>query len=308
MIRRCRVQTQEDNIVEKYIVAFKGNRKGVYVNPEGFDIKVDDHVVVQAERGEDYGLVVGKLKDAGDKNARENELLKIIRIGNDSDQGRMAFNRQKETETFDECLKFVEKHQLRMKLVDVEYQFDCNKITFFFTAEKRVDFRELVKDLAATYRTRIELRQIGVRDEAKRFDGYGICGKRQCCSGWLNEFSTITTQMARSQNLALNPQKLSGNCGRLLCCLRYEMEFYEDVTPQYPQVGLRCMTQHGAGRIIRSDIFNEEIRILIDEAGEIKMSLAELKRARNRGDFKIISDKPIQQKVEDTSELDKLEG
>jgi cell fate regulator YaaT (PSP1 superfamily) len=294
--------------LDKLIVAFKGNRKGVYLNPDTPDININDFVVVQAERGEDYGRVVGVLKDPEDIEKEENDLPKIIRPGNDSDKGRMMFNRQKEFETFHECLNFIEKHQLKMKLVDVEYQFDCNKITFFFTAEKRVDFRELVKDLAATYRTRIELRQIGVRDEAKRVDGYGICGKRQCCSAWLNDFSTITTQMARGQNLALNPQKLSGNCGRLLCCLRYEMDFYDEVTPQYPRVGARCMTKHGTGRIIRSDIFNEEIRILLDEAGELKMSLAELKRAKNRGNFKIISEEPVETEEEDTSELKGLEG
>ncbi|UCE67498.1 MAG: stage 0 sporulation protein [Candidatus Zixiibacteriota bacterium] len=294
--------------MDKFIVAFKGNRKGVYINPEGPEINIDDFVIVQAERGEDYGRVVGSLKDSGEAGEKESELPKIIRLGNDSDRGRMMFNRQKETETFYECLNFIDKHKLKMKLVDIEYQFDCNKITFFFTAEKRVDFRELVKDLAATYRTRIELRQIGVRDEAKRVDGYGICGKRQCCSAWLNEFSTITTQMARNQNLALNPQKLSGNCGRLLCCLRYEIGFYDEVTPQYPRVGARCMTNRGPGRIIRSDIFNEEIRILLDEAGELKMSLVELRRARNRGNFRIISEEPVETGEEDSSELEKLEG
>jgi cell fate regulator YaaT (PSP1 superfamily) len=290
------------------MIAFKGNRKDVFINYGNFDININDHVVVQAERGEDYGLVVGRLEDSSVAEAEEAGSLKIMRPGNDSDRGRMLFNRQKETETFDECLKFIEKHQLKMKLVDVEYQFDCSKITFFFTAEKRVDFRELVKDLAATYRTRIELRQIGVRDHAKRVDGYGICGKRQCCSSWLNEFSTITTQMARGQNLALNPQKLSGNCGRLLCCLRYEMDYYEEVSPQYPRVGARCVTRQGTGRIIRSDIFREEIRILLDEAGEIRMSLAELNRARNRGSFKIISETGIKTQEEDASELNQLEG
>jgi cell fate regulator YaaT (PSP1 superfamily) len=295
-------------ILDKYLVAFKGNRKGVHINPGGLEINIRDFVVVQAERGEDYGRIVGIMADGSDDSEEENDLPRIIRPGNDSDKGRMMFNRQKEIETFDECLRFIDKHKLKMKLVDVEYQFDCNKITFFFTAEKRVDFRELVKDLAATYRTRIELRQIGVRDEAKRFDGYGICGKRQCCSSWLNEFSTITTQMARGQNLALNPQKLSGNCGRLLCCLRYEMDFYEEVTPQYPRVGARCMTHMGPGRIIRSDIFNEEIRILLEEAGELRMSLAEMKRARNRGRFKIIDEERMDVEDENASELEGLEG
>lgn len=294
--------------MEKYMIAFKGNRKDVFINSGDFDINIDDFVVVQAERGEDYGQVVGKLQEPPGPEEEENDQLKIIRPGNESDRGRMVFNRQKEFETFDECLRFIEKHQLKMKLVDVEYQFDCSKITFFFTAEKRVDFRELVKDLAATYRTRIELRQIGVRDHAKRVDGYGICGKRQCCSSWLNEFSTITTQMARGQNLALNPQKLSGNCGRLLCCLRYEMDYYDEVTPQYPRVGAKCVTRHGTGRIIRSDIFREEIRILLDEAGEIRMSLAELNRAKNRGSFKIVSEKAAKSEEEDASEINKLEG
>jgi cell fate regulator YaaT (PSP1 superfamily) len=219
----------------------------------------------------------------------------------------MMFNRQKEGETYDECLKFIVKHGLNMKLVDVEYQFDCNKITFFFTAEKRVDFRELVKDLAATYRTRIELRQIGVRDETKRVDGFGLCGKRQCCSSWLPEFTTVTTQMARNQNLAMNPQKLSGNCGRLLCCLRYEMEFYEEVTPLYPPVGARCSTKRGAGKIIKIDIFKEKIHILLDESGELVMNIAELKKAKTRGEFKVM-DSPGRSQTPDDEELKNLQG
>ncbi len=292
--------------MDKFIVVFKGNRKGAYIKPSELEIKVNDYVVVQAERGEDYGQVISTFGPSKKQNSN-GELQKITRLGNDSDHGRMKFNRLKEKETFEECLNFIEKHQLKMKLVDVEYQFDCNKITFFFTAEKRVDFRELVKDLAATYRTRIELRQIGVRDEARRMDGVGICGKRQCCSAWLYDFSTITTQMARDQKLALNPQKLSGNCGRLLCCLKYEMEFYEEVTPLYPHVGTRCMTRHGPGRVIRTDIFNEEIRIILDEAGEIRMSLAELKRAKSRGNFKILRHKVEPESAQNASESDKLE-
>ncbi len=272
--------------MDVYTVSFKGNRRSYYVNTSGFEIVKGTHVIVGAERGEDYGIVERRAVEC--EYDSEVDIPKILRLGNESDSDRMIFNRQKEEETFDECLKFIEKHRLKMKLVDIEYQFDCNKITFFFTAERRVDFRELVKDLAATYRTRIELRQIGVRDEAKRRDGYGICGKRQCCSNWLVDFSTITTQMARRQNLALNPQKLSGNCGRLLCCLKYEMAFYNDAMPQYPPVGARCVTRHGAGIITKVDIFKEEISILHDEAGEIKMNLGELKQARNRGSFKLL--------------------
>jgi cell fate regulator YaaT (PSP1 superfamily) len=288
-----------------YIVGFKGNRKNYYIDNNDLQVTLNKYVVVQAERGEDFGKILRKADKA--ELAENGEYPRLLRLGTDYDYDRMMFNRQKEEETFDECLKFITKHGLNMKLVDVEYQFDCNKITFFFTAEKRVDFRELVKDLAATYRTRIELRQIGVRDETKRFDGYGLCGKRQCCSGWLPEFSTVTTQMARNQNLAMNPQKLSGNCGRLLCCLRYEMEFYEEVTPLYPAPGTRCQTKKGVGKVIKVDIFNEKIHILLDENGELIMSLAELKKAKTRGQFQVIEQPGRVQTAED-EELKNLQG
>jgi cell fate regulator YaaT (PSP1 superfamily) len=291
--------------VNAYIVGFKGNRKNRFVDTTNLNIEPGIYVVVQAERGEDYGIVERRAVPAELDSEEEN--LKILRLGTDYDHDRMVFNRQKEQETFDDCLKFIAKHGLNMKLVDVEYQFDCNKITFYFTAEKRVDFRELVKDLAATYRTRIELRQIGVRDETKRLDGYGICGRRQCCSGWLPEFSTITTQMARSQNLAMNPQKLSGNCGRLLCCLRYEMEFYEETSPLYPPLGARCKTIQGTGKVIKVDIFKEKVHILLEENGEVIMSLAELKKARVRGQFVVLEEPGRAVSAED-EELRKLQG
>jgi cell fate regulator YaaT (PSP1 superfamily) len=288
-----------------YIVEFKGNRKSCFVDQAGLGAELGMHVVVQAERGEDYGQVLRKAEEG--EFDPEQDHSRILRLGTDYDDDRLRFNRQKETETYQECLKFIARHRLNMKLVDVEYQFDCNKITFFFTAEKRVDFRELVKDLAATYRTRIELRQIGVRDETKRLDGYGICGRRQCCSGWLPDFSTITTQMARNQNLALNPQKLSGNCGRLLCCLKYEMEFYEEVSPLYPAHGARCQTKRGPGKVIKVDIFKEKIHVLLDEEGELVMSLAELKKARARGQFTVF-DSPRGRDQNDDEELKKLQG
>jgi cell fate regulator YaaT (PSP1 superfamily) len=291
--------------VNAYIVEFKGNRKHSFINPGELPVESGGYVIVQAERGEDYGKVIRKATSYEyDPNE---EYPKILRLGTDYDNDRMRFNRQKEGETYQECLKFISKHNLNMKLVDVEYQFDCNKITFYFTAEKRVDFRELVKDLAATYRTRIELRQIGVRDETKRLDGFGICGKRQCCSSWLPEFSTITTQMARNQNLAMNPQKLSGNCGRLLCCLKYEMEFYEGVSPLYPPLGARCETGKGKGKIIKVDIFKEKIHILLDENGELIMSLAELKKAKARGQFKVL-EAPGRDQAQEDEELKKLQG
>jgi len=258
----------------------------VYSASDDLKIEPKQYVIVQAERGEDMGQV--RREAADNEYPGDEEINKIIRQATESDLDRLKFNRQKELESKEECLKFIEKHELKMKLVDVEYQYDCNKITFYFTAEKRVDFRELVKDLAATFRTRIELRQIGVRDEAKRFGGFGICGKEQCCSTFLKEFQTISTQMARTQNLALNPQKISGNCGRLLCCLRYEQDLYETLLPEYPPVGCRCLFESAEGCIEKCNLFHEQISIKFSDGSQRIISPAEYKRAVQRGQFKLI--------------------
>lgn len=273
----------------KYVIEFKGNRREVYEAAEGLELKPKQYAIVQAERGEDMGFVRRSALPNETTGEKDN---KILRLASENDIDRLNFNRQKEDESKSECLKFIEKHRLNMKLVDVEYQFDCNKITFYFTAEKRVDFRELVKDLAATFRTRIELRQIGVRDEAKRVGGYGICGKEQCCSSFLGEFKTISTQMARTQNLALNPQKISGNCGRLLCCLRYEQELYESVQPHYPPVGSRCLIDGATGYVEKCNIFFEQITIKLEDGGQRILSLGEYKRAVKRGQFKLTGEAP----------------
>lgn len=286
----------------EYVVEFKGNRRQIFSSADGQVFDNDKYVIVQAERGEDMGKIRRKALPAEIKPGVE--YPKIIRLAYDNDIERLKFNRQKEKESHAECLKFIEKHGLKMKLVDVEYQYDCNKITFYFTAEKRVDFRELVKDLAATFRTRIELRQIGVRDEAKRLGGYGICGKEQCCSAFLVDFKTISTQMARTQNLALNPQKISGNCGRLLCCLRYEQEFYEQVTPDYPPVGGEGLF-HGLKCIIeKCDIFREKITLRLEDEGLKIISLDEFKRAVKRGQFRLLGKpKPESAADNDNQEL-----
>ena len=270
----------------QYIVEFKGNRRQVYTAPEGLAVEINKYVIVQAERGEDMGLVKRQVTPGVTIETEDN--YRIVRLATDNDVERLNFNRQKEFESKTECLNFINKHQLKMKLVDVEYQFDCNKITFYFTAEKRVDFRELVKDLAATFRTRIELRQIGVRDEAKRIGGYGICGKEQCCSSFLNEFQTISTQMARTQNLALNPQKISGNCGRLLCCLLYEQKYYEDALPEYPEVGTKFKLGDEVGYVEKCNIFFEEITLKFEDGNVRVMNLAEYKRTLQRNQFVVI--------------------
>jgi cell fate regulator YaaT (PSP1 superfamily) len=216
-------------------VVFKGERRAIYRNRNELDINEGNNVVVEAERGEDLGRVslVGSLvklkRGQGDAKG-------IIRKALDKDMDQHKANLQKEEDAYKVCREKIKHYNLDMKLVEVEMQFDGSKITFYFTAAQRVDFRELVKDLASVYRTRIELRQIGVRDEAKRVSGFGICGRKQCCSAFLNEFEQITTQMAKDQQISLNPAKISGNCGRLLCCLRYEEELYQNVFKAYPPI------------------------------------------------------------------------
>ncbi len=216
-------------------VVFKGERRAIYRNRNEIDINEGDAVVVEAERGEDLGRVslVGALvklkRGKGDAKG-------IVRMAIDKDMNQHNANLAKENDAYKVCREKIKHYNLDMKLVDVEMQFDGSKITFYFTAAQRVDFRELVKDLASVYRTRIELRQIGVRDEAKRVSGFGICGRKQCCSAFLNEFEQINTQMAKDQQISLNPSKISGNCGRLLCCLRYEKEFYQAVFKEYPPI------------------------------------------------------------------------
>jgi cell fate regulator YaaT (PSP1 superfamily) len=218
-------------------IEFKGCRRSFYANPLEFPAAVGDWVVVQADKGEELGRVVN-MGALVDQRAGKQELPEMIRKQSREDMLRHKENQKLERETFFDCRKRIEEHGLGMKLVDVEYQFDRNKITFFFTAEKRVDFRNLVRDLASRYRTRIELRQIGVRDEAKRMGGIGLCGRRLCCTTFLREFEPVVTQFAKEQNLPLNPTKLSGCCGRLMCCLRYEREFYAEMLKNFPEMGL----------------------------------------------------------------------
>jgi cell fate regulator YaaT (PSP1 superfamily) len=216
-------------------VVFKGERRAIYRNRNELDINEGNNVVVEAERGEDFGRVslVGSLvklkRGQGDAKG-------IVRKALDKDMDQHKANLQKEEDAYKVAREKIKHYNLDMKLVEVEMQFDGSKITFYFTAAQRVDFRELVKDLASVYRTRIELRQIGVRDEAKRVSGFGVCGRKQCCSAFLNEFEQITTQMAKDQQISLNPAKISGNCGRLLCCLRYEEELYLSVFKEFPPI------------------------------------------------------------------------
>jgi cell fate regulator YaaT (PSP1 superfamily) len=267
-------------VAELYLLEFKGSRREYFANPNCLAIRPTDYVVVQAERGEDLGKASKKVekqpKDLGRKPQN------ILRKATNEDLKKLIANREKEMECFKECQRMIGERNLEMKLVDVELQFDGNKLTFFFTAEKRVDFRELVKELASAYKTRIELRQIGVRDEAKRMGGFGVCGLPLCCASFLRDFEPISTQLAREQNLSLNPAKISGNCGRLLCCLLYERELYQKSLPLYPRIGSKFKTEKGEGIVDKISIFKEHIVVKHESGEEEKVSLAEIKRKEKK--------------------------
>jgi cell fate regulator YaaT (PSP1 superfamily) len=240
-------------------VQFKGNRRIAFTNPMEFPVNLGDTVIVQVEKGEDMGRVV-QIADENrisDEDDRDN-IRPVLRKADAIDFERRDSNLVYETKAEDVGKRLVSKHRLPMKIINVEYQLDGKKVTFFFTADGRVDFRNLVKDLAGELRTRIDLRQIGARDEAKKFGGFGPCGQRQCCSGWLSRFEPIATTMAKEQNLPLNPIKLSGNCGRLKCCLRYELEFYRSQKASFPSMDRAIETINGLAFIDKIDIFADE--------------------------------------------------
>ena len=228
-------------------------------------------------------------------------LKKIIRIANESDIKKLKENKRKEREAFNICLKKINKHKLDMKLIDVEYTFDNNKILFYFTAEGRVDFRELVKDLASVFRTRIELRQIGVRDESKIIGGLGICGRPFCCSSFLGEFQPVSIKMAKEQGLSLNPTKISGTCGRLMCCLKYEQEAYTELLKKTPKIGAIVDTPEGRGVIIDQNLLTGKLTVRMDrdpEAAPLGFDV---------GQVTTIKDARIKVKKEELEELKGLE-
>jgi cell fate regulator YaaT (PSP1 superfamily) len=238
-------------------VQFKAQRKEFYKNARDLYLRTGNYCVVQADRGEDMGLIVSIARaNPGEVDA---DLKEVLRHASDRDLVALEEIRKKEEEALGVCQQKVAEHELPMKLVDVEYQFDGNKITFYFTSEGRIDFRELVKDLAGVFRTRIDLRQIGVRDEARRFDGMGMCGRRLCCATFLKDFEPVTLKMAKDQNLPLTPAKISGACGRLMCCLMYELGYYKDIMKEIPKLGSKVKCFGGEHRIEKVDIFHETV-------------------------------------------------
>ena len=245
-------------------VRFRTAGKIYFFAPGKFDIKQGDNVIVETARGVEFGRVVSGPREVEDEEVVQ-PLKSVIRPANDQDRKTVEKNKQKEKEAFKICLEKIRKHKLEMKLIDVEYTFDGNKILFYFTADGRIDFRELVKDLAAVFRTRIELRQIGVRDETKIRGGIGICGRPLCCSTYLTEFSAVSIKMAKEQNLSLNPTKISGVCGRLMCCLTNEEETYEVLNSQLPSVGDTVTTKDGLTGVVHSlSVLRRQVKVVVN--------------------------------------------
>ena len=243
---------------------FKSGGKAYYFDPVGITLQPGDPVIVETSKGQEYGeCVQGNTMVEDDKIVQP--LRPVIRPATEEDKKTVEQNKEKEKKASQICQQKIAEHQLDMKLVDVEYTFDNNKILFYFTADGRIDFRDLVKDLAAVFRTRIELRQIGVRDEAKMLGGLGICGNPFCCSTFLGEFQPVSIRMAKEQGLSLNPTKISGTCGRLMCCLKYEQEAYEDLIRTTPRVGALVGTPDGKGLVTEVSLLTGMLKIRLEK-------------------------------------------
>lgn len=272
-------------------VRFRNVGKVYYFSPRELDICVGDHVIVETARGVEYGFVVLGPKEVDDSKVIQ-PLKEVIRIATPKDDAREESNRKKEKEAFEICQKKIRAHNLEMKLIDAEYTFDNNKMLFYFTADGRIDFRELVKDLASVFRTRIELRQIGVRDETKILGGIGICGRPLCCHTFLTEFAPVSIKMAKEQNLSLNPTKISGVCGRLMCCLKNEEETYEYLNSRLPNVGDRVTTVDGLkGEVQSVSVLRQLVKVIVDMGDEkeireypVKQLKFRSKRRRDHGE------------------------
>ena len=245
-------------------VRFKKAGKVYYFDPGDLDIQVGQHVIVETARGTEYGEVVVGIKEVQEEDVVQ-PLKQVIRIATEEDNRHMEENRVKAAKAFDVGLEKIEKHGLPMKLIDSEYTFDDSKLIFYFTADGRVDFRELVKDLASVFKIRIELRQIGVRDEAKVIGGLGPCGRSLCCSTFLGDFEPVSIRMAKEQNLSLNPTKISGICGRLMCCLKYEADVYKDAKEELPYKGSIVQTAYGEAEVTDVDPLAGQVTVEVDD-------------------------------------------
>lgn len=279
-------------------VRFRNAGKIYYFDPAGMKIRSGDHVIVETARGIEYGYVVLGCREVEDSKVVQ-PLKSVIRMATPADEEVAAKNKEKEKEAFRICLEKIKKHDLQMKLIDAEYTFDNNKVLFYFTADGRIDFRELVKDLAAVFKTRIELRQVGVRDETKIMGGIGICGRALCCHSYLTEFAPVSIKMAKEQNLSLNPTKISGVCGRLMCCLKNEEETYEELNGRLPNIGDYVTTDDGLkGEVHSVSVLRQLVKVVVtvekDEKEIREYRVGQLKfRPRRKKEKLDVNDKEL---------------
>ena len=285
-------------MIEIIGVRFKSAGKTYYFSPNGNKVSVGDKVIVETARGVECGEVVISNREVAESNL-VSALKPMLRIASPEDLKLIEDNQQKEKRAFSICQEKIAKHGLKMNLVDVEYTFDGSKILFYFTADGRIDFRELVKDLAGVFRTRIELRQIGVRDESKMLGGLGVCGRPFCCSTFLGDFQPVSIKMAKEQGLFLNPTKISGTCGRLMCCLKYEQDAYEELLRLTPKVGALVKTPSGTGTVVENNLLTGMLQVSLQNKPDAAP------QSFHRRDVKILRDTVI--KV-DRSEMKELKG
>ena len=286
-------------------VRFKKPGKIYFFDPDGKIVNRGQYVIVETAMGKEYGEVMITNRQLPDEKLVA-PLKKIIRVATEKDKKQNEINKKDEQEAFKICEKKIKEYKLDMKLMDVEYKFDRSKLLFFFTADGRIDFRDLVKDLASIFKTRIELRQIGVRDEVRRFGGNGVCGRELCCCSFLGNFDAVSIKMAKEQNVSLNPSKISGNCGRLMCCLKYEQEVYDDKLKKIPGIGSIVEAEDGIGEVCGIETLKERIKVKFKDGDESFYKRYDVK------DVKVIKKARREEKVEvdnpeDLKELQKLE-
>lgn len=286
-------------------IKFKKLGKIYFFNPKGLDLEKGDKVIVETSQGEDLAEIIVSNRTVEDENIVA-PLKKVLRIATNKDVERKEECKKIEKEAFKVCEEKIKEHKLDMTLTEVECKFDNSKMLFYFTAEGRVDFRDLVKDLATIYRTRIELRQIGVRDKVKKIGGNGVCGRELCCCTFLNDFESVSIKMAKEQNLSLNPSKISGNCGRLMCCLKYENEVYQEKLKKLPNVGAIVKTEDGEGEVDSIETLKEVLRVKLKKDDGLftykKYNLDEIKVIRD-----VVKERIDQEEIENKEELEKLE-
>ena len=290
-------------------VRFRTAGKIYYFDPGKLDVKRNDHVIVETARGIEYGTVVGEPREVEEDKVVQ-PLKAVLRVATQKDDEQEAANKKKEKEAYQICLEKIRKHNLQMKLIDAEYTFDNNKVLFYFTADGRIDFRELVKDLASVLKTRIELRQIGVRDETKILGGIGICGRPLCCHTHLSEFAPVSIKMAKEQNLSLNPTKISGVCGRLMCCLKNEEETYEELNRKLPNVGDFVTTEDGLkGEVHSVNVLRQLVKVVVDVGDEKEIQEYKVEQIRfKRRHGKNRKVEPTDAELRELEKLEKQDG